>query len=487
MRDAVVDNTKTVFSCRSRVVSSVHSQDSAIAEFLSPFHGTRRTGASKDAAANEDAIVKRLVGLVQSDASNLRYYFFMIAKFVLGYLRYGTSIVRWSAFRTLLAVIKKITSDPQGKPKSDEVGRVLQYVHIVFDERSIDDPIDSKSPVKRERKSVFGALLETWLNVLNNKTSIEENTDTLAMSRTYSKVLLQLILKSMAMTLLDQRDSPDAEDSSLPILLAKNDEVVLERVLIQLMAYARDDPSKDLTVKKDVNSSVAFFCRGIFLIVKNALPARVIDRCVKWINVQGDAASLSNTWFPFLTNLVAFEFFPTINGAVPAQDSNLAKRRAWLAKAVFVKLLLIVDKQTEHTTRVWAARLLRWMFAVQAYNPWYQSPERQERIALLYYPFLSSIVQFTTPGKLLASRVGDDLSNTLNGVLSPARAALDLQKELVGCVGHLLSSVSSLHLPLFFQLTNGSSEQLSFTEALSFYHRVVSYSLFELRCRQQIY
>ncbi|KAE9034512.1 hypothetical protein PR003_g10088 [Phytophthora rubi] len=477
VRDGVIDNTKTVFTCRARVVSSVHSQDSAIAGFLSPFHGTRRSDTPKDAAANEDAIVKRLVGLTQSDASNLRYYFFLVTKFVLGYLRYGTSIVRWSAFRTLLTVIKKVTCNSQGKLEIHEMNRVLHFVHIVFDEKSIDDPSDSASPAKRERKSVFGALLETWLNVLNNKTSIEENTETLLLSRAYSNVLLQLILKSIAMTLLDQRDTPDGDVTSLPTMLAKNDEVMLERVLVQLMMYTHDDPSKDLKLKKDVNFSVAYFCRGIFLVVKNAFPARVIDRYVTWINVQGDAVSLCNIWFPFLNTLVDFELFPTVNGAVPVQQNNFTKRRAWLAEAVFEKLLLIVDKQEEHTIRVTAVRLLRRMFAAQAYNPRFQSRKGQERIALLYYPFLPGIVQFTAPGKLLAKRVGDAYSNSFGstiGLPSSEIAALDLQKELVICVGHLLSSVSSLHLPLFFQLTHANSDQLSFTEALSFYHRVIS-------------
>ncbi|KAG6617321.1 PH domain-containing protein [Phytophthora cinnamomi] len=197
-------------SSKPSATGGVHSQDSAVAEFLAPFHGNH---TSKDATADEDSIVKRLVGLCQSDESNLRYFFFMITKFVLGYLRYGTSIVRWSAFRTLLTVIKKITPGPTGLPNIVEVNRVLHSVHIVFDEKSIDDPSDSKSSVKREHKSVFSALLETWLNVLNNKTSIEENTETLLMSRTYSNVLLQLILKSIAMDLLDQRDTSDGDFS----------------------------------------------------------------------------------------------------------------------------------------------------------------------------------------------------------------------------------------------------------------------------------
>ncbi|ETN15729.1 hypothetical protein, variant 1 [Phytophthora nicotianae INRA-310] len=467
-RVAPLDNNKTVFSCRGRVVSSIHSQDSAVAAFLSPFHGSPRP----DAVDKEDAIVNRLMALNQSSALNVRYFFFMIAKFVLGYLRHGTSIVRWSAFRTLLGIMEKASWNPRGSLKVHEMNRVLHdFVHIVFDEKCIDNPSKSqspaKSPTKSERKSVFGALLETWLNVLNNKASIEENADTKRMSLTYSNVLLQLILKSMAMNLLDQCDTSSGDTAhSLPMTLAKNDEMMLERVLDQLIACA-GDTTNGLLLQKEVNRSVAYFCRGVFLVVNNVFPARVIDRYVKWIDVQGDANSLRHIWFPFLHILVDFEFFPTVNGAA---ETNSVKTRAWLAKAVSEKLLLIIDTQKEQKIRVDAVRLLRRMFAAQAYNSRFQSSEHQERIALLYYPLFRNLAQFTTPGKLLSGNVP--------GLLGEAKSVLDLQKETMACVGHLLCSVSNAQLPYFFrplagESTQGHETQLDFTDQLAFYHRVV--------------
>jgi hypothetical protein len=477
-RDGVVDNNKTVFSCRSRVVSSIHSQDSAVAAFLGPFHGGRRA----DAVAKEDAIVSRLMDLGQSSAPNVRYFFFMIAKFVLGYLRYGTSLVRWSAFRTLLNVMEKASWNPRGSLKLHEMNRVLHnFVHVVFDEKSIDDPnvstSPSKAPPKSERKagSVFGALLETWHNVLSNKASIEENADTKRMSLVYSNVLLQLILKSIAMTLLDQREARNNEAaSSLPATLDKNDEVMLERVLGQLVSSA-GDTSNGLLVQKEVNRSVAYFCRGVFLVVNNVFPARVLERYVKGIDIQGDANSLRHIWFPFLHILVDFEFFPAVNGAASPDQQSSARTRAWLARAVFEKLLLVVDAQKEHKIRVDALKLLRRMLAAQVYNPRYQRPEQQEGIALLYYPSLPSIVQLTAPGKLLSSR-GDGTLGTGAPLTTEAKSVLDLQKELLACVGHLLSSVSRSQLPFFFRSRDESGARmvrLNATEALTFYQRVV--------------
>ncbi|KAI9981089.1 hypothetical protein PInf_010498 [Phytophthora infestans] len=470
-RVAPLDNNKMAFSCRGRVVSSIHSQDSAVAAFLRPFHESPRSDADSD----EDAIVNRLMGLSQSSALNVRYFFFTIVKFVLGYLRHGTSIVRWSAFRTLLAIMEKATWNPRGSLKVHEMNRVLHdFVHIVFDEKCIDDPTtpqspSAKSPSNSERKSVFGALLETWLNVLNNKASIEENVETKRMSLTYSNVLLQLILKSMAMHLLDQRDTAASDAAkSLPLTLAKKDEVMVERVLEQLIACA-GDTSNGLLLQKEVNRSVAYFCRGVFLVVNSIFPARVLDRYVKWVDVEGDANSLRHIWFPFLHILVDFEFFPTVNGAA---GGNPGKTRAWLAKAVSEKLLVIIDTQKEQKIRVDAVRLLRRMFAAQAYNPRFQSPEHQERIALLYYPLFPRLARFTTPGKFLAS------SPCSPSVSSEAKSQLDLQKETMACVGHLLCSVSSSQLPYFFRPLDGVSTQvhephLEFTDQLAFYHRVV--------------
>ncbi|GMF23472.1 unnamed protein product [Phytophthora lilii] len=477
VRDGVLDNAKTVFSCRSRAISSVHSQDSAVAGFLKPFHG----GRMPDSASKEDATVSRLIGLSQSDAPTVRYFFLMISKFVLGYLRYGASIVRWSAFRTLLVVMEKASWNPRGSLKIHEMDRVLHdFVHIIFDEDSIDNPNNSGSSPnassKSERKSVFSALLETWLNVLNNKASIEENADTKRMSLTYSNVILQLILKSMAMTLLNERSiQKNDSTNSLPTLLAKNDEVMLERVLIHLVACA-GDTSNGLLLQKEVNRSVAYFCRGIFLVVKNRFPARVIDRYVKRIDIQGDANSLLHVWFPFLHILVDFEFFPTVNGAVlPGQQCSV-KAPAWLAKAIFDKLLLIVDTQKELKIRLEAVRLLRRMFTAQVCNPRFQSSDHQERIALLYYPLFPSIAQFTTQGRLLGENI---LSNSgISNSPGDAKSILTLQKEMLVCVGHLLCSVSSLYLPFFFRPFEENAKldpvPLGYTEKLIFYHSVVS-------------
>ncbi|KAL3657747.1 hypothetical protein V7S43_017319 [Phytophthora oleae] len=469
-RDGVLDNNKTIFCCRSRVISSVHSQDPAVANFLSPFHSSPRL----DSANKEDAIVNRLMGLRQSSAPNVRFFFLAIARFVLGYLRYGTSIVRWSAFRTLLSIMEKASWNPQGSLKLHEMNRVLHdFAHIVFDENSIDDPsaqTASKTSHSSERKSVFGALLETWLNVLNNKASIEENADTKRMSLTYSNVLLQLILKSMAMKLLDQRTDTA---NSLPTMLAESDEVMFERVLQQLIACA-GDTSNGLLLQKEVNRSVGYVCRGVFLIAKNVFPARVINRYVKGIDVQGDANSLRHIWFPFLHILVDFEFFPTVNGAMLPTAKTPGQGRAWLAKAIFEKLLLIIDTQKELKIRVDAVRLLRRMFAAQVYNPRFQGPEHQENIALLYYPLFPSLAQFTTSGKLLANCVASNSAAT-GGLFGEAKSMADLQKEVLACVGHLLCSVSKAQLPLFFRPHCETSQpaHLNFTEMLAIYHRVI--------------
>ncbi|RLN86750.1 hypothetical protein BBJ28_00003483 [Nothophytophthora sp. Chile5] len=457
--------------------------------FLQPFHSSGdRVGTNDTNSTDEDAVVNRLLALSQGSTATVRYFFFAITKFVLGYLRFGSSIVRWSAFRMLLAVMEKASWNPRGSLKVNEMNRVLHdFVHVVFDEGAVENPAGSAttSPTPAEYKrqcdrSVFGAILETWLNVLHNKTPIEENVDTKRMSLAYSNVLLQLILKSLAMHLVSQQGTQDAQ--ALPIVLSKNDEVMLERVLIQLIACA-GDTSNGLLLQKEVNRSVACFCRGIFLVARNAVPARVINRYMNWIDeTHQDANTLVHIWFPFIRILVDFEFFPAVNGAVQSgQESSSVQARAWLARAIFDKLLSIVDTQKEEKIRGDAMRLLRRMFVAQVYNSRYQTPEEQEMIALLYYPFFPSIAQFTAHGKILAW-TGDDAI----ACSSVAKSARELQKEMLVCVGHLLSSVSNMNLPFFFRAlatdVAGPSTQnwerhhgvfLSPTETLTYYRQVL--------------
>lgn len=444
-RGSMVDVSKTSFTCHTRALSSIHSQDKPVAAFLQLFHEpsaahTHRNGTwspSKD----EDLIVNRLLDLRNANTVNVRYFFFPIAKFVLSYLRFGSAVVRWAAFRAFLAVLEKANWTPHRSLRAQDRHHLLLYfVQIVFDERVIVNPARTATPKcsspsnvsRKQPESVFEALLVEWLALLRDNTPTEDVMSTKRISLTYSNVLLQLILKSMAMNC----DSPQ-----LPSRLSISDEILLEQVLHELMSCV-NMPSLGLLNQKDINRSIACFCKGMFIVTTNSVPARVITRYITAIDGnQRDANVLVHHLFPFLRILMEFELFAEVNRSTLEDCTTVSS--PWLARLIFEKLLAVVDEQVEDKIRAEALRLLRRMFAAQVYNARYQTPEQQEHIALMYFPMFAHLAQFTSPGKLLGS-------GSVNSEPTMDKAS-DLRKELLVCVVHLLSSVSTTHLQCFFQ------------------------------------
>ncbi|TYZ69045.1 hypothetical protein PybrP1_006580 [[Pythium] brassicae (nom. inval.)] len=472
-RSAGLDITKTTLAVRTRALSSVHSQDRTVAALLQRFH-TRPVAAADD----DERVAIQLLRLRQAGMPSVRCFLLPIAKFVLGYLRFGTAAVRWAAFRALLSVLEKASWTPQRSLKHDLNPVLHGLVHLVVDERAVEDfssaPAEAEDATRQPR-AVFDALLREWLLVLQDDATADDSAETKRLSLAYSNTLLQLVLKSLAthtptpsLSLLSSAKTP-----TLPLVLSDDDDALMERVLRELVASIDSSSAHGLLLQKEVNRSVAHFCRGLFLVARNDVPARAIARYMGWAAArESDANVLVHLLFPFLRILVDFEFFAVVNGARTLARSRsrsrsrsssirrasfepttltttaVAPRAPWLATLVVERLLSVADEQKEEKIRCDAVRLLRRMFVAQAYNPYHQSPDEQEAIALLYYPLVASLAQFTADGKLLCS----------SGTSTQAAVALDvsdksheLKRELLVCVVHLLSSVSTRFLARFFQ------------------------------------
>lgn len=449
-RASLVDASKTTFTCRTRALSSIHSQDKSVAAFLQLFHGPAISNGHQNGSwspgKDEDLIVNRLLGLRNANTVNVRYFFFSIAKLVLSYLRFGSAVVRWAAFRAFLAVLEKASWTPHRSLRVQDMNQLLQYfVQIVFDERVIVAPSRTATPKcsspsnasRKQPESVYEAVLVEWLALLQDNTPTEDVVDTKRISLVYTSILLQLILKSIAMNMLSSAGC-EAPSLQLPSYLSNGDEALLEQVLQELISCVGVS-SLGLLLQKEVNRSVAFFCRGVFLVVTNGVSARVITRYINSIDGnQRDANILVHLLFPFLRILIDFELFAEVNSSKFGGDKDAAS--PWLARLIFEKLLAVVDEQVEDKIRSEALRLVRRMFSAQAHNFRYQTLKQQERIALLYFPMIVNMAQFTSRGKLLGSVLDDTTEKTC-----------ELRKELLICVVHLLSSVSDIHLTCFFQ------------------------------------
>lgn len=486
-RGAVLDGSRTVFTCRTRAFSSVFSQDKWIADLLQPFH---TVDVSHRSTVTSDGIVKTLLGLREAHVVHVRYFLLSICRFVLGYLRSGPAVVKRAAFQALLTIFEKVSWSTHRSLRPQEVNQILQYyVEVAFDE----DALSCCLKDEESTQPLYRALVKEWLHVLQESTLADESTETRRVSITFSHALLQLILKSIAMSQSDKKIAvlSGTQASPLPIRLLRADDLLLDRLLGELVNCAVT-PSIGLLLQKEASRSIACFCRGLFLVSRNSIPGRAIRRYLDSIQQHShDPNTLVHLLFPFLRILIDFELFAVINGAFerPSEtETSLSQtwtfEPAWLAQLIFHSLLRVVDEQKEYKIRCTAAGLLRHLFVVHAFNPRHQSSEEQQAISLAYYPLFTVLAEFTIEPKLLTGSAVDVKSSD-----AAAKEVL-LKKELLVCAVHLLCSVSSAVLPRFFEIEPASASvlgdedrtlrewrftsTLSPTSALMHYRKVVS-------------
>lgn len=157
--------------------------------------------------------------------------------------------VSWSAHRSL-------------KPQLQEANQILHhYVQMIFDEDLTAATCPGVDEASRQQP-LYRAIMKEWLHVLQDNDPIEENVETKRVSITFSHVLLQLLLKSIATTQLSTKRSDlfammaITATRALPQRLVREDDLLIERLAGELILCA-GNAALGLLLQKEANQSIA--------------------------------------------------------------------------------------------------------------------------------------------------------------------------------------------------------------------------------------
>jgi len=323
---------------------------------------------------------------------------------------------------------------PHRGAKIQETNNLLvSYIEVVFDESIATNNLSDIWANEPVFGPVFQALTSEWIALLND--SREEVAEYRKLSLMYSNVILELILKSVALTsTITPAKNLGKIANMLPRSLQQSDEEQLEK-LVSLLLTCTMNAMDGLIIRKELNRSIVNFLLKLFLVARNLAPALLIRQAVAKTIEAKDANILIHMTFPFLRMLVDFEYFVYINNVhQPEMHGDKSIPNAWLAQLLFKTLLDIVDEQKEDKIQLEAISIMRRMFVVQSNSPLHQCGGEQEKIALMYLPVLHYVLPFTTPGKLLCLHSEDDGSKDI------------LKRELLVSIASLLSNLPNNQL-----------------------------------------
>ncbi|KAF0685082.1 Aste57867_22956 [Aphanomyces stellatus] len=369
------------FQVRSRVLSSVYSQDAAIQAFLQAWH---------QPDISDDVLVQRMADLKQAPSIGVRFHVLRLCRQLLSYICVQDKpAVRTAAFATCLTVFDKCTvatsaaaaarkgsstaaASASASNLSETGTLVLQYIDTIFDE---DLPPTTTGVIGNNNNAscirVYQAVIAEWITLLRHPSSDERK-----LAMTHANALLHLITKSLAL------------QWHAPLPHAMEDVDVLASLLdVLLEASLQSDDG--FIARKEMLQAAARFALSLFWIVKSPVAAEWIRTAVPRLAQAKDSAVMIHMTFPFLKILVEAEAFVAINTVGHYGRGDIPD--AWLAHLLFTTLLQVVRDQTEDKIKSHAMAILRRLFVVQM-----RVSQHAERVAMMMLPVLPDLLALIT-------------------------------------------------------------------------------------------
>ncbi|KAG9398133.1 hypothetical protein AC1031_014933 [Aphanomyces cochlioides] len=380
--DGDAKGTNAAFQCRSRILSSVYSQDPVLQAF---FHVWQTDALHEVQSVVDDRVVKsRITSVVVERISDLknagsvavRFHLLRLLRQLLAYLCHDRQEIRSAAFLACLNVFDKCTSSGGTPRKSSTTATgsasssasltdatlVLQYIDTIFDE-----PEGNNNTIH-----VYQAVVAEWTKLMAEPTSSELR----KLVITHANALLHLVAKSLAL----QGTQP------LPHPAVSVDLTVVS-ALLDTLFDASLLPDDGFIIRKDMLQSLAQFALTLFYIVESPLPALWIQRALPRLAQTKESAILIHMTFPFIKILAESDSFVAIN-TTNGLMSDIP--HAWLAQLLCKTLVEIVHNQTEDKIKSHAIAILRRLLVVQMRG------QHKERVALMFLPVLQSLLTLTT-------------------------------------------------------------------------------------------
>ncbi|KAL0583991.1 hypothetical protein ABG067_006088 [Albugo candida] len=431
------NNRLPAFTCKTRVLSSIYSQDAHISTLLHPL--CREVIHDGTYQRDEADCTRDIEGLVDAPATDVCFFLLPVAKVLFGYICFGSPQTRKAAFVSLLTLFDKVCTSTNSDQDTSEYDTILHdYVQFAFHDREIRNPSNPSEKIHRTR--VYRALLLEWRDVLRGNKQSSEQPDTQGRSLPHAHIFLKLVLKSMAINLLKDVSGNTVAAATLPSYLDSDDETLVVDVLVELIGIISEAPPIDTALRIRINSSIAYFCRGLFLVVQPQLPSRII--CIYMLNIsrsQRLCATTTHVMLSFCKIIMEFELFVSVNGFNHIYQVQNHQSYGWLAQLFFSAFIFIVKNHDDDQIQIAALKALRHMFVLNAYDCHHQSRDDQERIALLYIPALTSLIPLHSSKHLSFDSDAD------------SEKGFEMRKELSICIAHLISSLSDRCLSVFLK------------------------------------
>ncbi|XP_031129234.1 guanine nucleotide exchange factor SPIKE 1 isoform X1 [Ipomoea triloba] len=361
-----IEDGKSIFKLRLRLCSSLYPISERIRDlFLEYDRHTLRTSPPWGSE-----LLEAINSLKNVDSTALLQFLYPILNMLLHLISNGGETLQVAAFRAMVNILTRVQQE-----SVDEAERNVFLVNYV--DYAFDDFDDRQPPVYPGLSTVWGSLARSKAKGYRVGPVYD---DVLAMAWFF----LELIVKSMALeqARLFYHNIPSGEDVP-PMQLKEGVFRCIVQLYDCLLTEVHERCKKGLSLAKQLNSSLAFFCYDLLSIIE---PRQVFELVSLYLDkFSGVCQSvLHDCKLTFLQILCDHDLFVEMPGRDPSD-------RNYLSSILIQEIFLTWDHE-DLSMRAKAARILVVLMCKHEFDVRYQKPEDKLYIAQLYFPLVGQVL-----------------------------------------------------------------------------------------------
>eukprot|EP01114_Cavostelium_apophysatum_P015137 TRINITY_DN4064_c0_g1_i2.p1 TRINITY_DN4064_c0_g1~~TRINITY_DN4064_c0_g1_i2.p1 ORF type:complete len:1824 (-),score=558.97 TRINITY_DN4064_c0_g1_i2:115-5586(-) len=358
-----VDNKKAVFSCRTKLVSTVFSQDEHIDKFFKHYEVS---------AKNNVALCEALQNLRKAQIPAMVQFFPQLIRQIMRIICNGTANTAEEAFITLIAVVDPVFS------ATSQNHFLESYISYIFENEAMSS------------KLLYEELVRIWINITDQKHAVSNDTFK------YSWFLFGIIVKSMTLKLAKTGELAE-EGKARTERFSTHYVSLLQKLITFFAQQVAEKSTTSFSVAKILNSNVALFLKDLLSIMDRGSVFKIIFLYCRYIEPQNRNAVLVDFKFNFLKILIDHEHYVPLS--IPMVDrvesAAVIKNVFWQNHFLPGLLLHEIEMtllQPEPEIRLKAVETLRFALQKHEVDTRYQEPAKREAVCGFYFPFVPMVI-----------------------------------------------------------------------------------------------
>ncbi|CAH9114188.1 unnamed protein product [Cuscuta europaea] len=361
-----IEDGKSIFKLRLRLCSSLYPISEGIRELFIEYD--RHSLRTSPPWGSE--LLEAINSLKNVDSTALLQFLYPILNMLLHLISNGGETLQVAAFRAMVNILTRVHQE-----SVDEAERNVYLVSYV--DYAFDDFGGRQAPVYPGLATVWGSLARSKAKGYRVGPVYD---DVLAMAWFF----LELIVKSMALeqARLIYHNISSGEDSP-PMQLKEGVFRCIVQLYDCLLTEVHERCKKGLSIAKQLNSSLAFFCYDLLTTIE---PRQVFELVSLYLDkFSGVCHSvLHDCKLTFLQIVCDHDLFVEMPGRDPSD-------RNYLSTVLIQEIFLTWDHE-DLSMRTKAARILVVLMCKHEFDVRYQKPEDKLYIAQLYFPLVGQVL-----------------------------------------------------------------------------------------------